>query len=305
MKEEFKLKFDDKVTLIGYKWTKPDMNVRGVIQIVHGMAEHILRYSGFAEEMASKGFIVLGVDLYAHGKSAESADKIGEVLDYDFMDAMIKSVKLVRENHEELFAKNQIHCLFGHSMGSMISQYYIEKYPNDFNHLILSGPEIGRGLYRFAKVITGLINKKNKIIYSDFVQKISLDGFNKKFVNDHPTIGWLSRNENNRRSYEKDPLCGKRYPVNYFYSLSKMLLETIKKHNLNKINKELKVFSFSGIEDPVTRFGKNVYELEKRFNKLNIKNQIKIYSEARHEVLNESDNIKNAAMNDIVDFLKK
>lgn len=304
MREEFILKFDDKVSLVGYKWTKPDMVVRGVIQIVHGMAEHILRYSGFGEEMASKGFIVLGVDLYAHGKSAESPDKVGEVLDYDFMDAMIKSVKLVRENHEELFAKNQIHCLFGHSMGSMISQYYIEKYPDDFNHLILSGPEIGRGLYRFAKVITGLFNKKGKIVYSDFVQKISIDGFNKKFVNDHPTIGWLSRNENNRRSYEKDPLCGKKYPVNYFYSLSCMLLETIKKKNLNKINKQLKVFSFSGIEDPVAQFGKNIYLLDKRFKKLNIKHKYKIYDNARHEVLHESDEIIKLVYADILKFLK-
>ena len=27
-----------------------------------------------------------------------------------------------------------------------------------------------------------VINKKGKIVYSDFVQKISIDGFNKKFV---------------------------------------------------------------------------------------------------------------------------
>lgn len=305
IREEVKIKFDDNVSLIGNKFYQENIEHLGVVQLVHGMAEHISRYDQFCEFLSSKGFIVIAFDLYAHGKTCGDPDKVGVVENVDFMDAMIKSVKLIREHFKNDFNNTSINCLFGHSMGSMISQYYIELYPEDFNYLILSGPEIGRSLYKMAKVLTKLFMKKDKIVYSNFIHNISLGGFNKKFKNDHPTVGWLSQNAENRRCYELDPYCGKMYPVNYFYSLSNLLLKTIRKENLSKINKNLKVFIFSGIEDPVTRFGKNVYELEKRFNKLNIKNQIKIYSEARHEVLNESDNIKNTAMNDIIDFLKK
>ena len=48
-KEEFIYKSNDKKTDIhGVKWL-PEKEVKGIIQIVHGMTEHILRYEEFAE----------------------------------------------------------------------------------------------------------------------------------------------------------------------------------------------------------------------------------------------------------------
>lgn len=302
-REEVKIKFDDEISLFGNKFYNDEKEIKGIVQLVHGMAEHISRYDQFCEFLVKEGFMVLSFDLYAHGKTCGDPEKVGVVEKYDFMDTMIKSVKTVREYFDEEYNKYSINCLFGHSMGSMISQYYVELYPEDFNYLILSGPEIGRSLYKMAKVLTKLFMKKDKIVYSDFIHNISLGGFNKKFKNDHPTVGWLSRNDENRRSYELDPYCGKMYPVNYFYSLSVLLLNSIKKENLSKINKNLKVFVFSGIEDPVTRFGENVPLLKKRFDGLGINVITKIYDNARHEVLNESDEIKKLVYNDIIIFL--
>ena len=87
-----------------------------------------------------------------------------------------------------------------------------------------------------------------------------------------------------------------------------MLLETIKKKNLNKINKQLKVFSFSGIEDPVTQFGKNIYSLDKRFKKLNIKHKYKIeggtYINGKPILVRTVDSIdvSNLINNSVLDF---
>lgn len=305
MKEKFILKFDEKIDLIGYKWTKENMRVRGVMQIAHGMAEHILRYNEFAEEMASKGIIVIGVDLYGHGESLKKIEDIGIIEDYDFMDAIIKSIKLIRDEFTDLFKKDQLQILFAHSMGSMVSQRYIELYPDDFKYIILSGTDIGGIKYRFAKIITKLsMNIHGKISYSKMIDNMTMGAFAKKYSNDHPRLGWLSVNSNNRRGYEKDPLCGALFPTNYYYSLAKLLIEAKKSSNLIKINKEIKIFLISGSGDPVSNYGKSTIRLCKIYKHYGIKAKYKIYANARHEVHNESKEIKNELFEDILKFIK-
>lgn len=49
----------------------------GILQIVHGMAEYILRYEELAQFLAERGILVTGDDHLGHGKSVpeeESAD---------------------------------------------------------------------------------------------------------------------------------------------------------------------------------------------------------------------------------------
>ena len=50
---------------------------RGVVQLVHGMAEHIERYDSFARFLAGLGYVVFGHDHIGHGKSVSSADELG------------------------------------------------------------------------------------------------------------------------------------------------------------------------------------------------------------------------------------
>lgn len=52
-------------------------NVKGVIQITHGMAEHSNRYARFAMELCKNGYAVYICDLLGHGKSVSSDDELG------------------------------------------------------------------------------------------------------------------------------------------------------------------------------------------------------------------------------------
>ncbi|MCF7933819.1 MAG: alpha/beta hydrolase, partial [Spirochaetia bacterium] len=51
-----------------YSWI-PRGDIVGVIQIVHGMAEHALRYDHFATKLRTKGYAVYASDLRGHGKT--------------------------------------------------------------------------------------------------------------------------------------------------------------------------------------------------------------------------------------------
>lgn len=47
----------------------PDHEPKAILQITHGMTEHIGRYEGFAQKMTARGVTVAGYDLRGHGKT--------------------------------------------------------------------------------------------------------------------------------------------------------------------------------------------------------------------------------------------
>lgn len=51
----------------------PDGQVRAVVQIMHGIAEHISRYDDFMAFLASNGFVAVGTDHLGHGQSIGKA----------------------------------------------------------------------------------------------------------------------------------------------------------------------------------------------------------------------------------------
>jgi len=301
MKKNEYIKFDEETNLYVYIWLPSTKEVKGTIQIAHGMAEHLLRYDSIANFLNEQGYIVLGADHYAHGLTCGDPEKIGIVKKYDFMETIIKSINLVRHHYEDLFTGNNI--LLSHSMGSMTAQRYIELYPDDFSKLILSGSDYPSITYSLAKMLTKGKSKPGQIEYSKFIDGLSVGGFNKKFKKENDPNAWLSRDVENRKRYAEDPYCGKGFPVNYFYSLSKMLRDSIKKENLNQINKDLKIFIFQGEEDPVGHFTKGPKNLEKQYKKLGLDVRFKTYLECRHEVLNETLHLKEVYQ-DILDFIK-
>ena len=49
----------------------PDGKPRGVVQIIHGVADHIGWYEHFAQYLTGHGFVVCGEDHLGHGKTAD------------------------------------------------------------------------------------------------------------------------------------------------------------------------------------------------------------------------------------------
>ena len=69
-KSEFRVKSVDEITdLYVAAWFPSDENIKGVIQIAHGITEHVGRYEKFAEYFTNKGYVVVANDIIGHGKS--------------------------------------------------------------------------------------------------------------------------------------------------------------------------------------------------------------------------------------------
>ena len=78
IKEEFYFDSRDGENRIhAVRYTPDDGNVRGIVQIVHGMAEYVERYENLAEFLTKRGILVTGEDHLGHGKSVSEGGSFG------------------------------------------------------------------------------------------------------------------------------------------------------------------------------------------------------------------------------------
>lgn len=300
MKETHQIKFDPDFSLVGYLWKTDKKEPLGTVLIVHGIAEHIERYDDFANFLTVAGFNVVGASHYMHGLSCPDIKNLGIIEKYDYIEAVIKGIKAVKEHFASYFIGNSY--LFSHSMGSIACQTYIQTYPNDFSKIILCGTDVGGLKYKIAKPLTFIsfkINGKKK--QTKLVYNLSFGAYVKKFKERYP-LNWLSLSKDNIKNYQDDPYCG--VPVSDYatFCISNALINSAKTKNIKKINKDVKILIISGSDDPVSNFGKSVNKLFKKYKKRNLNVSKKLYKNLRHEILNEDS--KKDIYQDIVNFYK-
>ena len=298
----FYFKDSDGVNIFVYKWM-PEGDIKGVIQIAHGMAETAARYERFAEFLTKNGYVVFANDHRGHGKTAGSVEKLGYIADEDGFNWMVKDMHelncIIRDEY-----KNMPVFLFGHSMGSFLSQRYIQLYGKDLKGVILSGtngkqgPIIDLGIF----VASIEIKKHGRKEKSELLNNMSFGSYNKAFKPCRTDFDWLNRDEAEVDKYIKDPYCGTVFTTSFYYDLLRALKDMYRHKNINAIPKELPIYIMAGTMDPVGNKGKGVIKLYNMYKSLNIKDvKYKLYKDGRHEILNEIN--KDEVMTDIGTWL--
>ena len=74
-KEKFSFASSQNQALSARRWI-PDGDIRGIVQLVHGMAEHIDRYDRVAVELNGQGYAVAGHNHKGHGPETPD-DQLG------------------------------------------------------------------------------------------------------------------------------------------------------------------------------------------------------------------------------------
>lgn len=93
----------------GVLWMPPaGQPVRAIVQITHGMSEHIERYDHFARFLAAHGFAVCGQDNIGHGKSVASPDDWGHIPAHGGKKALIENVHVLRGIMEEMITEQGV-----------------------------------------------------------------------------------------------------------------------------------------------------------------------------------------------------
>jgi len=275
----------DGVDLATYRW-QASGSPRAVMLIAHGMAEHAARYDAFASFLATHGIEVEAHDHRGHGRTAGSAADLGFFAEENGWQRVVDDVKErlvdLRARHPGLKL-----ILFGHSMGSFVSQQVLYEAPHLVDAAILSGSN-GRPLRiaSLGKLVARLERLRlGKHGRSALLAKLSFGPFNKRFAPNRTDFDWLSRDTAQVDAYVGDPLCGFGCTTQFWIDILDALPILAKEKNRDRVPEALPILIFSGDEDPV---GVNLSELVKGYRGNGMTHvAVNLYSGGRHEMLNE------------------
>ncbi|MDH0622867.1 alpha/beta hydrolase [Pseudomonas chengduensis] len=261
---------------------------RAAVMLAHGMAEHSLRYARLAEALVAAGFALYALDQRGHGATAERGT-LGHYADEDGWSKVVGDLSTLNHHIRQQHPHTPI-FLFGHSMGSYIGMAYLLGHSCSLQGAVLSGSNYQPvALYRAARLIAGFerwrLGPKGRSKVIDF---LSFGSFNKAFKPNRTAFDWLSRDPAEVDKYVTDPLCGFVCTTQLWCDLLDGLQHITPPSNLAQIDADLPLLVIGGSRDPVSD-GKRLGDLAGALREAGVRDvQLKIYPEARHELLNES-----------------
>ncbi len=280
---------------------KPEGELKGAIQIVHGMCEHQGRYVELANFFASNGYAVVTSNLRGHGDNVASEEDLG-YFGEEMVEGLHKDLAAISAYIKEEFP-NVPYILLGHSMGTLVSTSYFKGHDSEFDGLVLSGMPGDNGAKDIAKVLIKAIKAAKGWKYrSAFVNNLCNGPFSKAFESEGNIFAWLSVDKDNVKRYEEDPKCGFVFTLNGFYTLMDLMCKTYSKDGWSKKNLSCPVFLISGSDDPCMgtheNFGKSVQMFKD--NGYNVNSEL--VDGQRHEIFNDTK--KAETMQKVLDFIK-
>ncbi len=299
----FTVKSPDGPEIFVYKWA-PDAGValKAIVQIAHGAAEHAARYERLGRFLAEAGYVVYASDHRGHGKTAGSLEKAG-IAGPDAWNGMLRDMHQLSEVAR---AENPglPFFFFGHSMGSLIAQQYIQNWGAELKGAILSGTFGSLGGDPAA--IVALCAQAIQAQGADAPSQIFIGmfaNFNQAFEPVKTGFEWLSRDEAEVQKYVDDPWCGFPFSNQLVMDMFQGAADIWKPENEARIPKDLPVWVASGAMDPAGGNTVSVNLLVDRYRANGMSAiTLKFYPQARHEILNETN--RDEVRRDLLDWIE-
>lgn len=262
---------------------------RGVVQIAHGMVEHVGRYDEFARHLAEQGFVVCAADHIGHGRSVSSPEELG-CLPVDGKEILIEDVHELRKTVASRYSRQTPYILFGHSMGSFIVRAYLARHGEDVDAAVICGT--GQQPLALSKAGNALARLLAKVKGSDYRSAL-LDGmgvgaFAKQIENPRTQTDWICTDPAVVDAYLADELCGAMFSVGGYATLTDLTGEVVSVKCASKVPKDLPVLFIAGAEDPVGGCGRGVRAAAQLLQRAGVRDvEVRLYEGMRHEILNE------------------
>lgn len=286
-----------------YLW-QTDAPCRGVIQLVHGMAEHIARYDRLARTLCAAGYTVAGHSHLGHGEDARE-DELGFFGRRDGWDHLVEDVHAAHEMLLKRFP-GQRFAILGHSMGSFVTREYLLRYGGDLTAAVICGtgwfPSPLCSVARAAAALCGVFGGWQKP--APLVDRLMSKDNNKAFAPARTPFDWLSRDTAEVDKYMADLRCGFLFTARGYYDMFTGLKELSRLPRLAALPGDLPVLFISGDADPIGTQGKGVSTVAQQFRDAGVRDvTVRLYPGARHELFNETNRDEITA--ELIDWLNR
>lgn len=291
MKKYYTFTSSDRVNTINVVMWLPKGQPRAIVQLSHGMTEHIERYDEFANYLVSQGMAVVGNDHIGHGKSASKESDLGYFGNGDAKEYLTRDLYVITKNMKRMYGDNIPYILCGHSMGSLIARRYAANYGCELDGLLLMGTTNQPfALLYFARSLVNVIALiKGERYRSNTANSIMFGLYNSRIKNARTQSDWLTCVESEVDRFIADKRCNYSFTVNGLRGLLNIIIDIQKPHNIDNIPKNLPIFLACGNEDPVGDYGMAVRYLKRLYRSMGIHRvKAKVYNNCRHELINET-----------------
>ncbi len=286
MSEIFNVEITGGIVLKGRKWIAKDAKAN--LSFITGMEEHAARYERFGQFLNENGVNLFVLDHFGQGLNVEDPKDLQKWP----KNAFAMTIEAM-EKERQLAASNGLPTVVGgHSMGSFMTQAYIETYPNPDQKVIIMGSNGGQaGLMGLAFMISSMIvHKSNWDKPNKTMHNLGLAPYAKAIKDRKTDLDWLSYNEENVKIYAADPYCGVMNTGGFWKEFTRGMKEIWKKKNMRRVEPSSHILIVSGQDDPVGQMGKGVRWLEEAYKKVGVKDvRANLYPHMRHEILNEKE----------------
>ena len=202
LKQSFWIQNSEGEELHAISWLPAEQDIKAVVQISHGLAEHIERHEPFAEFLAAHGILVCGHDHRGHGKTGRKQNKHGYFAAESGFEKLTEDLihigTYIKFDHPHVPL-----VLLGHSMGSFIARRALQENSQLYNGAIICGTgNVNSLTTTLGKAIAaGLPPTKP----SPLLNKLVFGNYNKRINQPRTEFDWLTCDKDEVDKYIEDP----------------------------------------------------------------------------------------------------
>ncbi len=277
---------------------------KAIVMLVHGMAEHGMRYAQLGNFLASNDIAVFALDMRGHGQSMTYGIQ-GHFADSNGWEQAIDDLRSLNHHIRHQYGHIPIYIL-GHSLGGYLSIDYLMQYCCSVQGALLSGTSYiqNTNKYRLAQLLAKLerwrIGPRGR---SKLLEDIIFHPIRRQFKDGRSQHDWLSSDAEQVRLYLNDERCGFVCTTQMWLDVFTGLQRITPVQNMIQIDNDLPIFIFGGEFDAISR-GQRMLDLANALRESgNRAVDVKLYPSMRHEPLHEKQ--RQRVMKDILHWLEQ
>ncbi|MFC3419655.1 alpha/beta fold hydrolase [Salinicoccus hispanicus] len=245
------------------------------IQLLHGMAEHMGRYSEMMTWFAMNDCMVIMHDHRGHG---EDDQDLGHFDNFNLLVEDALAVSTVIPDDLPKF-------ILGHSMGSIVARRLLERRVYDGGIIVGTGSK-DAFIDRISSKMLGSLANAAPRTRSKVINRLAFAGYDQSFPGTMKNR-WLSEDDGKVEQYNRDDYCG-------FLMSNRALAEIVhhiqysqKQGNLKQLDYNVPILLIGGKEDPFSNRGEDIRKLARIYRNFADSVTVQLYGTSRHEVLFE------------------